>query len=368
MVQRPDGPPAPTQVIVALLPQGIPLSRETAQAGPDTPIYQAAFDVPPSGELDIPVSGARMRPAPGVLNCAPEGDLVLGVAVVTGGHALGGGPRSARIIGPAGQEVIVPAPPHVGQTAGGVRRVSLAGSAQAPRQTATFQLADVPAGALSDGDAIIEAAFSLDAWAPAAVQPVAVATFIRPDGEERSVSFTPDSHHSTLLKIDKSFWHGGPLAVRLQCLTDDDYLNLLPESIRLRQDGGPFALNFTKAILRVWMFGSVLAALGVALSTRLSWFVGILAAAVALLVATVVKSLVLTTLTVLLTPTPRTMMLRQWMSWWPDPRYILPDTALSLGQAMSGAEFLGVAAIAAAVVLVLLAVGTLLFRWREVAA
>ncbi len=250
---------------------------------------------------------------------------------------------------------------------GVIRRLNLAGRAQAPRQTATFQFPNVPEEALGPDDTVIEAAFGLDAWAPATVPPVAQITFIRPDGRQREVSFTPDSHHSTLLTVDKAFWHGGPLRVRVQCETDDDYLGLLPESVRVRQDGGPFILNFLKATLRVWLFGTVLATLGVAVSTRLGWFVGILVTGGLFTIMTVAKGVVLGYLGSQ-PPTPSVLSLEAKIGQIPLPYDLLPDTSVSMGQAMPTSEFLTVAAVAALVVLVLVVIGSLFLWFREVAA
>lgn len=355
VVQPADKPPAPTTIVIALLPEGVPMTRDRGQEGPDKLIYQLQCDVPPGGELDVPIAGPGQPPAPQVLNCPPAGHLVLRVAVLTESHALGGGPGVVRLIGPKGQLRTLTAPPIAG-LATGQQRFSLAGRTQAPRQTATFRLADVPESALGDGPATIEASFGVDAWAPATVQPEARITFIRPDGKELAVPFTPDSHNPTRIAIDTSFWRGGTLLARVQCQTDDDYLNLSPESLRLRQDGGPFVLNFAKAVLRVWFFGTVLAALAVALSTRLSWFVGILATAFVLFLMTLVRSFLMVVLGL------------KFLAYAPDPRGLLPDTSVSLGQVMSAPEFLAAVVVAAVAVAVLTAIGTVLLKTREVAA
>jgi ABC-type transport system involved in multi-copper enzyme maturation permease subunit len=360
--------PKPTAVVVALMPAGMPITREQGKSGPDSPVYQVALEVPPSGEIDVPVSGLDWRPAPGVLNCPPTDDLVLKLAVASDGYALGAGPDSLRIIGPAGQIHTVQAPPTTtASETSGIRRFSLAGRSQTPRQTATFKLADVPESALGEGDATLEAAFNVDAWAPATILPEARITLIRPDGKELVVPFTPDSHHKTLISIDKSFWHGGPLLARLQCQTDDDYLNLTSESIRFRRDGGPFVLNYAKAVLRVWLFGTVLAALSVTLSTRLGWFVSLLASGLIVLVLTVMKSFALVLFSWIL-PMQTFAPIAKASSFVPDPRDLLPDTSVSMGQAMTAPELLAAAGAALLVVVILSAIGAAMLKGREVAA
>jgi len=131
---------------------------------------------------------------------------------------------------------------------------------------------------LGGKDTAFEAGFSLDSWTPPNIQAEAKLTFVRPDGREKSLLFHPESHHSTVLYLDREFWRGGPLEARLESLTDDDNFGLLPESVQLRLDAGPYVWNFAKGMMCVWFYGTVLAAIGVFVSTRVSWFVGILTA------------------------------------------------------------------------------------------
>jgi hypothetical protein len=363
--QPADSPPAPTQVLVALVPVGASFTREGAIQGMESLVFRTTVNLPPSGELDIPLLPPGVQPPPGALNAAPGNELVLNLAVQTGGHALGAGPGALQLIGSNGKAVDLKLSPEVMQSAQ-ARRVSLAGRTQAPRQFAAFHFADVPDDAFGSDDAVLEAAFSIDTWAPANVPPVGEAVLIRPDGQRRVIKFTPDSHRSTFLHIDKAFWHGGSLEVRLTCQTDEDYMNLLPESVRFRVSGGPYLLNFIKAYLRVWLFGTVLAAVGVALRTRVSWFVAVLGT-VAVFLASISGGIILTFFEVM--PfSANTQRLHDVVIHLPDIRSLLPDTAVSMGQVMPMSGLMADGAVAAAVVLVCILVGWLLLKYREVAA
>jgi len=277
----PEAPDTPTQVQVSFEPPlGLPLREE----GGPMPVYRAMLDVPASGELEVPVAAPGARPVQGVLNVPDEGDIVLEVMAMQAGRLVGAGPGAIRVVGPGGQEFAVKDGPER-SAAAERRRVTLVGRSRPPRQVAVFRFNHVRESVLGAGDVPLEAAFSLDAFSPALAQTTAELVLVRPDtGERKTIPFTPESRHSTILYIDRSFWHGGPLEVRLQCLTDEDFIGLLPESVRLRLGGGPFALNFAKGILRVWFFGTVVAAVGVLMSMRLAWFVSILAVMVFLLV------------------------------------------------------------------------------------
>jgi hypothetical protein len=154
----------------------------------------------------------------------------------------------------------------------------LAGRSRLPREAAVFRFADVNPQLLGQGDNAFEVGFSLDAWAAPNIEAEARITFIRPDGRQKPLLFHPETHHSTVLYLDREFWHGGPLEARLESLTDEDNFGLLPESVQLRLDAGPYAWNFAKGITCIWLYGTILAAIGVLVSTRVSWFVGILTA------------------------------------------------------------------------------------------
>jgi len=280
------GAPAeePPRVLVALQPADPESARNQAASAPAAPVFQDVFDVPPSGELVVPVAAAEAPPVKGVLNVPPQGDLVLHLLAMKRGMLVGVRPGSLKILGPGGQEHLVQAAPETG-AAEMRRRVMLAGRSRTPRETASFRFAGVEPEWLGSGDTAFEVGFSLDAWAPPTVQAEGRITFTRADGRELALLFHPESHHSTLLYLDRAFWHGGPLDVRLECLTDEDYFGLVADSLRLRPDGGPYVLNFAKGVLRIWLFGTVLVAAGTFFTSRLSWFVSILATAVFFLFA-----------------------------------------------------------------------------------
>jgi hypothetical protein len=272
----PEKPPVP-QVVAGLLPAGRDFSRDTPPGQGGAPIEQDTFDVPASGDLEITVTAPQAPPIKGVLNLPHSGEVGLKVLAATRGELIGARAGSLRIIGPQGQEHLVAAAPEV-HPAEQRRRVMLAGRSSLPREVAFFRFADVRPQWPDRTGAAFEVGFSLDAWAAPNIEAQAKITFVRPDGQQKSLLFHPEAHHSTVLYLDREFWAGGPLEARLESLTDEDNFGLLPESVRLRLDGGPYAWNFVKGIACVWLYGTVLAAIGVFVSTRVSWFVGILTA------------------------------------------------------------------------------------------
>jgi hypothetical protein len=276
IVRPPDAKPDEKVGVGVFLPPRQSVATEPNLPQDQMPVYQAAFEVSADGVVEIMLAAPTARAAPGILNLPASGDLVLEVAPLNPGYAVGAGANSLQLVHRTGQVHTFEKAPEL-TLPDVVRRWTLAGHGSTPRQMVVYHFENVPAEALGEGDAVIEAGFSLDVYAPPTVQPVAEATLVRQDGQRRSIRFTPDGHHSALLRIDKEFWHGGSLEAHVEFLTDDDFLGVLPESLRLRIDGGPFVWNFTKAILQVWLFGTLLAAAGIMVSTRVSWFVGILA-------------------------------------------------------------------------------------------
>jgi len=271
--------PLPPQVMAGLLVPGKDFNRDAAAGREGMPSDQDAFDLPASGELEITVAPPQAPVTKGVLNFPASGEPALKVLALRSAGLVGARAGSLRIIGPQGQQHVVAAMPDV-VAAEQRRRVIIAGRSTLPREMAVFRFADVKPQWLPQGDTAFEVGFSLDAWAAPTLQAEAKITFVRPDGGQKALLFHPEAHHSTVLQLDREFWHGGPLEARLESLTDDDNFGLLPESVQLRLGGGPYAWNFAKGILCVWLYGTVLAAIGVLVSTRVSWFVGILTAAV----------------------------------------------------------------------------------------
>ena len=374
----PEEPKAPVQVLVALGSAGVELTRENRQPGVQGPVHQATMIVPPSGELEIAVVGPNVQPPAGAINVPEAGDLMFYVVALQSGTLVGAGPGALTIVGPAGQEYAMAEAPAVASTRQR-QRLALAGRSKTPRELAVFRFDPVPGDVLGQGDTPVEAGFSLDAWGPALVQAAAQVVFIRSDGQTKTVRFSPESHHSEILYLDREFWHGGPLVVQVECLTDDDFLWLVPDSVRLRLGGGPFAWNYAKAVLRVWLFGTVLSAIGVCCSTFLSWFVSILLTMVVVLVS-MVRGFIIES-------TPLGGLARQlydaangWRPWagWrpvvehvviplPDLRSLIPAESVSMGQVMTWADLGEACGWAALSVAVFILLGTLILRHREVA-
>ena len=378
-----DAPPLKVNVALAS-------EEPDGRAGPKTPegrspqIKQVVAAVEASGVVEVAVAGPNASPVKGVLNVPPSGSVVLEVGAATAGYLVGAADGAVRIVGPGGQEFHLKAGPasKVGTDRG---RAYLVGRNNLPRQMAIFRFDDVPAGALGPGSTAVEIGLSVDAWSPAALQPAAEVVFRNPaTGQEKPFTFTPEGHHVTLLYLDRAFWHGGPLEVRLESVTNDDYIGVVPKSVRLRLDGGPFAIHFAKAILCVWLFGTVLAAMGVLPSTRFTWYTSILGTGV-LLLASFMREF-LRNFLLLRTPVGyHALRMANWVkSVWdwdgwnevarqvvvpvPNVWALLPDDTVNMGQVIPLADMAASFGWAAFATAVLVLLGALLLKNREVAA
>ena len=371
----PEEATRPTPVFLELIPQspapsrGRPASR-TAQR------TQYALEVQVSGSeglslpLVLPTGGLQE----GDLPVPPTGVARLDVAAMRKGHLAGARAGALSLVGPAGEKVHVPeSPVVVPKRLFG--KLHLQGRSHLPRQAAVFRFGDVPEEILGGADTPVEIGFSLDAWSPATVETTAQIVFVKPGGgDSHVVRFTPESHHSTILYLDRDFWHGGPLEARLECLTSDDAFGLLPKSVRLRLPGGPFVWNFAKAVLKVWLFGTVVAAAGVLLSTRFSWFVSALAT-IALFLLGMIRNFLIQSIHQAARQTPVGSPTRQSQEFLghilrlvPDLRAMLPPESVNMGEVLPFSE-LGATFIWAGLgVLGMVLVGALLFKKREVAA
>ena len=379
-VRRPADAETPTHLGLELLGDGGGAPDRPLEEGAAAIRYRQSVEVGASGRIIVPLAPISREAPEGGLNVPPEGRIELTVMAKERGHLVGVRPGSLRIVAPGGRSFAVTDAP---ETAPALKhsRQWLAGSDQLPRQVASFHFDDVPARVLGHGPVAVELAFSLDAWSPATVETTAEATFLNPGtGEQRVSTFSPESYHATLLYLDPAFWRGGPLELRVECLTDEDFLGVLPGTARIRLAGGPFAWNLAKGVLKVWLFGTTLAAAGILLSTRLTWFVSILGA-IAFLAFGMFRDFLLKH-TVL---APASAWLADRLTEWtgrlecdalarhlvlplPDLRAMLPGTAFNLGQALSLASVGETALWAGGTALVVVAVGAWLLRTREVAS
>jgi len=371
---------APVRIAVRMASPEEIVSRESVPPGAAGPVREVSIDVPESGEVEIPVASARVRPVKGTLNVPAEGDVVLEVLAAKAGHLVGAAAGAVTVEGPAGQQVAVKEAPEARGAAEG-RRAMVVGGARLPRETVTFRFEDVPQDILGSGDTAVEVGFSLDAWNPPLIQPAVHAVFINPaTGRQKSLEFTPEPHHPTLLYLDRDFWRGGPLAVRLESVTDDNYLGFTPQSVRLKVVGGPFVAHFAAAVLCVWLFGTVIAAAGVLFSARFSWYVSILCTATFFLVCSLHDYILrLPPMALAAQKAVRACDgLWHWAGWrevvrhvvlpLPDLPSLLPAESVSFGQAMPLADLAATFGWAALSIAVLIGLGSLIFWKREVAA
>ena len=379
--RRPEAAPAePVQISVTLANPKV--NRTQVQPPLDAtqaPVSRMVVEVPASGIVEIGVLASDAPSAKGAMNLPPPGELSLEIMAIKAGCAVGAKAGAVRATGPDGQQVALSEEP-TSQVALEFGRVMLVGRPELPRQVAVFRFPGIPEDVLGPGDTAVEIGMSVDAWAPAMILPAAEATFRTLSGKEKTFRFTPEGMRSTVLYIDRGFWHGGPLEVRLECLTADDFLGLVPQSVRLRLEGGPFAIHFAKAGLYVWLLGTVLAAAGVVLSTRFTWFTSILGTFAFLILSMsrdfILHSTALGNLAVRLAKGGDSVV--RWGGWLnltqhlvlplPDLRAMIPGEAVSTGCVIPLGELGALFGWAMLGVVLLLVAGTLMFRKREVAA
>jgi len=338
----------------------------------DQEVQQVQVAVPEDGHVEVPLLGPTQEPTAGTFIVPEEGDLYLEVLAVHPEHVVGAIAGAVRIVGAAGQtRTIADRPERLPSERSGRRM--LVGRPETPRPMAIFRFDDVPADRLESGDTPVEIAFTLDAYSPPTIQPTAEAAFLRPDtGQKRSFRFTPEGHHPTLLYLDREFWHGGPLEVRLQCLTPDDYMGLAPESVRLRLGGGPFVLHLAKGGFQVLLFGTVLVAAAVFVSTRLSWYVSILAMVTMFAVGTVGRIFLsygfIGALASRVAKPLQQAPTGQWLIEHVQLQGLLPGEGFNMGEAIPWWDLAASAGLVAVVAGLFVAAGAYLLKTREVAA
>jgi len=369
----PDASDAPSAVTVRLVDPEREGERIDPATGRPPAEYEVTVPVPETGVVEVPVEAPSPKPAKGVLR-VPEGRaLVLDVLAVGPRGVVGARADAVQMAGPAGQAATAGGMPRV-QAARNIisGREMLVGQPELPRQMAVFRFDDVPAGSMTDRTAV-EIRFSLDAFSPATMQSAAQATFLRPGtSQSRTLRFTPEGHRPTVLNLERAFWNGGPLEVRLECLTPDDYMGLVPESVRLRLPGDAFPVHYAKGIGHVLLFGAMLIAAAVFVSSGISWFVSIFAVATLFAVGTVGHVLL---------NYQFVGRSAQWVderlagtagwNWALDHARLqgfLPPDSFALGEAVSWAAMAAAGAAAAAACLLFVAGGAWLIRNREVAA
>ena len=373
----PEAPDQATPLTFQIVPL-TPLGGQGAEAVPGTEADQdhLNLEIAESKTLTIPLVLPGSETPGDVLRLPAQGELRLELRCRGPGHLVGVRPAALRVVGPAGETVEGPRDSEL-VSESFRRRQLIVGRFSEPRQVAVFRFQDIPRGILGIGDIPVEVDFALHAWSPTTLEATARITFLKP-GEKDSLAilFTPEMHHSSLLYLDRKFWNGGPLEARLECLTNGDSFGLSPESVRLRLDGGPLALNFAKATLQVWFFGTVLAAAGVLLSTRFSWFVSIFAA-IAFFIVGMLRQFILSATPVgeaarELSSRAGESSLWTWLTGFfvppiPNLRSLLPDESVNLGEVLPLASLATTLGWAALAVLVTVLLGAYLFRTREVA-
>ena len=387
-VRPPPGEkPGPVRAAVRIVPAEAPRPSPVPMARPraSRPLVQQR-DLGPTGEVAIPLVPETVEPPDDALAVPVEGGFRVEAWLVSdrsklAGYAFGARAGALDIAGPGGRTYAAAEPPTALPQVFS-DRLWLAGRSALPRQRAVFRFDDVPESLLPPGDVPVEVGCALDTMSPATVETTAEVVFVNPATGRRQepLPFTPEMYHSSLVFIARDVWHGGPLEVHVECRTDEDFLGLASDSVRLRLDAGPFAWNLAKAGLQVWLFGIVLIAAGVLFSARFSWFVGILCH-LAFFIFAMTRGF-------LFTATPlrsaaealaRSLArLSRAVDWsvvakhvvlpLPDLVSLLPPESVNRGEALPPGTFAGAAGLALVSAAAMVLLGTLLYRKREVAA
>jgi ABC-type transport system involved in multi-copper enzyme maturation permease subunit len=111
-------------------------------------------------------------------------------------------------------------------------------------------------------------------------------------GKTLEATFRPEKGGTALVALERDFFSGGSLSVYVSSLTPEIDLGANAQSIRLRVGNQPFFMNWAKDLLMMWLSFCVLGGIGVMFSTVAGWQVGSLATALALLIANVWPSIV----------------------------------------------------------------------------
>jgi len=361
------------KVIVRLADPEREGERMGRAAGRPPALYEVTVEVPATGIVEVPVVPPAPTRAEDALIAPEGGGLVLDVLATGPRLAVGARAHAVTIVGPSDETAPVAAAPTVEAAHNIVSgRSMLVGEPDLPRQMAVFRFDDVPAGRIVGDRTAVEVRYSLDAFSPATIESAAQATFVRPDGERLVLRFTPEGHRPTLLYMERAFWSGGPLEVRLECLSPDDYIGLVPASVRLRLTGEPFLLHYAKGIVHVLLFGAILIAVAVFVANGISWFVGIFAVATIFALGTVGH--------VLLTYQPigrsagwltRHLSGTAAWTWVVDHLKLqgfLPPDSFVMGETVSWLSLAAAAGAAGLISLVFVAIGAWVIRAREVGA
>lgn len=391
-MRRPES--APSVDALKLVAELVParyraLRRETPEDAPEgARVYRTEVSLNQAGVLAVPVVSGEAPPPVGGLHLPPDERLRLNISIASGdptlgGYAVGAAESALEIVATGGRSYTVETPPDLVPEGFSGKRW-LIGREVLPRQVATYTFNDVPPNVLSGDDAVVEVDATLDAWSAATLETTVRLTFRNTEtGAEEAVRFTPESRHPSLVQVDASVFRGGPVEAHLEVETSDDFMGLQADSLRLRSQAGPYVAHLGVGVFHVWLFGSVLAAVAVVWSARLSWFVAML--------GTVLFSIIGMGHEFILGLAPMQEATRGVAGWlarhlgshvdlgWnavaryvvlpvPNLRALLPPDSMPMGEAVPPAV-VGETVLWAALLTALAAIlGWLLYRKREVAA
>ncbi len=377
----------PAAVSVRIVPDLTPEQSRQFESDEFRERFTAQRQMPEDGVLELPLYAEGFAEASGGLPLPGDVPFRVEVALIAprdelSGFLLGAGGRSLEVVRAGGERIALPDGPEA--VAQGTRgRLWIAGRPTPPRQVALLRLGGVSAGVLGEGPAAVEFTGGLDSMSPATVETTAEVTFVNPStgGRQAPVPFTPEPHRASILYVDAELWRGrGPLEVHVACRTQGDLIGVRRDSVHLRLGAGPFAWNLLKAMTAVWLFGMVTASVGVAMSTRMSWFVAMFAT-IGFFIVAALKDFILTS-------TPVRFLVRMMVRWlaerwegvdWmalielsplplPDLTVLLPPESVQQGVALSIGHLGWQMVYAGVWVGLAFLVGVLLYRGREIAA
>ncbi|NLX58861.1 MAG: ABC transporter permease [Phycisphaerae bacterium] len=149
-------------------------------------------------------------------------------------------------------------------------------------------------------DASARATLQIDVAVPTASDTPADAraqvTIVNEEGDRQEAAFRPEKGSTVLVPLEPELVRGGDLTVYLRSADPRVEIGVAEESLRLQVDRRPFLLNWAKALTMMWLSFCVIAAMGLCVSTLVGWYVAVLLTSVALVLCHIWQNLVHTVL------------------------------------------------------------------------
>jgi hypothetical protein len=143
-----------------------------------------------------------------------------------------------------------------------------------------------PRGLMLRVDVAVPTASNIPAGAQAQV------VIVNERGDRQEASFRPEKGMTALVPIEPEIARGGDLTVYLRSADPRVEIGVTDESVHLQVGRRPFLLNWAKALTMLWLGFCVIAAMGLCVSTLVGWYVAVLLTSVAVVVCHVWPSMI----------------------------------------------------------------------------